>query len=233
MRYSEIVCNTYQATMEEDWMRTSDSDYFDIHEELYPYENVLSFFKVIEADFDVLKYCSGANAAARWIFQIYSREFIQQLAHTLNKAAATFDISSPILEVMGGDGKLSEFLKAQVSYEIICTDSRQGEYDIAYPKWVMRMSALDSVERFDPSVVIMSWEPFFSTVGNDIVDTGVPTVWIGDKDHCAVYSEVFSQPHIKMNSEYALGRKDSFKRRRFGTDIYLFNWPVLKEIGIM
>jgi hypothetical protein len=206
-------------------MRTDTSQYIDIHGELYDYEKVLSFFETIEDEFDVLKYCSGANAAGRWIFQVYSREFIQELADVINEALATLAHSKPILEVMGGDGRLSEFLKTRVSSEIICTDSRQGEYGIAYPKWVHQMSALESLERFDPSVVVMSWEPFFSTVGCDIVDSSVPTMWIGDREHCAVHSEIFKKPHIKMDSEFALGRKDAFSRREFKTDVYLFNWP--------
>ncbi|UCH04839.1 MAG: hypothetical protein JSW05_01390 [Candidatus Thorarchaeota archaeon] len=211
--------------MPTDWMCTSTSQYIDIHGELHDYEKVLSFFETIEDEFDVLKYCSGANAAGRWIFQVYSREFIRELADIVNEALRTLGNSKPVLEVMGGDGRLSEFLKTQVSSEIICTDSRQGEYDIAYPKWVLKMNALESVEEFGPSVVIMSWEPFFSTVGGEIVDSCVPTVWIGDRNHCAVHSEMFDKPHIKMNSEFALGRKDSFGSREFNTDIYLFNWP--------
>jgi len=210
-------------------MCTATSQYIDIHGELYEYEKVLSFFETVEDEFDVLKYCSGANAAGRWIFQVYSTEFIRELADVINEALATLGDSRPVLEVMGGDGRLSELLKAHVSSEIICTDSRQGEYDIAYPKWVLQMSALESVEGFDPSVVVMSWEPFFSTVGGDIVDSGVPTLWIGDRDHCAVHSEMFNRPHIKMNSEFALGRKDSFSRREFKTDIYLFNWPDMTD----
>ncbi|MFX1264185.1 MAG: hypothetical protein ACFFH0_02310 [Promethearchaeota archaeon] len=185
----------------------------------------MSFFETVEEEFDVMKYCSGANATGRWIFQIYSREFIQQLADAINEALTTLGNSKPLLEIMGGDGKLSEFLEAKVSSEIICTDSRQGGYDIAYPKWVLQMSALDSLEQFDPSVVIMSWEPFYSTVGGEIAESGLPIVWIGDRNHCAVHSEMFNKPHIKMNSEFALGRKDSFSRREFNTDIYLFNWP--------
>jgi len=206
-------------------MRAKTSQYIDIHGELYPYDKVLSFFETVESEFDVLRYCSGANAAARWIFQVYNREFIQELADLINEALAILGDSKPVLEVMGGDGRLSEFLKAQVGSEIICTDSRQGGYDIAYPKWVLQLSALESVERFHPSLVIISWEPFFSTAGQNIVDMGVPTVWIGDREHCAVHSEMFSSPHIRMNSEFALGRKDSFISGEFKTDIYLFNWP--------
>ncbi|MFX0044949.1 MAG: hypothetical protein ACFE8Z_03810 [Candidatus Hermodarchaeota archaeon] len=211
--------------MPTDWIHTDTSQYIDIHGELYEYEKVLSFFETVEEEFDVMKYCSGANATGRWIFQIYSREFIQQLADAINEALTTLGNSKPLLEIMGGDGKLSEFLEAKVSSEIICTDSRQGGYDIAYPKWVLQMSALDSLEQFDPSVVIMSWEPFYSTVGGEIAESGLPIVWIGDRNHCAVHSEMFNKPHIKMNSEFALGRKDSFSRREFNTDIYLFNWP--------
>jgi len=55
-------------------MRAKTSQYIDIHGELYPYDKVLSFFETVESEFDVLRYCSGANAAARWIFQVYNRE---------------------------------------------------------------------------------------------------------------------------------------------------------------
>ncbi|MFW9799338.1 MAG: hypothetical protein ACFFD9_02800 [Candidatus Thorarchaeota archaeon] len=206
------------------WARASSGDYIDIHAELHPYSRVLSFFERLEQEFDVLKYCGGANAGGRRIFQIFSIEFIQQVAAHINRALVSSSDIRPVLEVMSGDGRLTEFLKPNVNRRMVATDARLGEYEIEYPKWVEKFDALDSVQRLNPSVVLLSWEPFFSTVGAEIVDTGTPTVWIGDRRNCAVHSDIFDRNFIKTENPYALGRKDSFATRQFETDVYLFNW---------
>ncbi len=207
-----------------DWARVHSGEYIDIHAELHPYQRVLSFFERIEQEFDVLKYCSGANAGGRWIFQIFSIEFVQQAATHINRAQAISSDMRPVLEVMSGDGKLTEFLKPYLNLSIVATDARLGEYEIEYPKWVEKADAMDSVRRLNPSVVLLCWEPFFSTVGAEIVDTGTPTIWIGDRRNCAVHSDMFERDFIKTENPYALGRKDSFAARQFETDVYLFNW---------
>lgn len=211
--------------MGDSWTRSSSSEYIDIHEELHPYQRVLEFFEEVESEYEVLKYCSGANERGRWIFQIYSIEFINEVADLLNRFQTAGNPHGVILEVMSGDGKLTEFLRPLVSTEIIATDARIGNYDIAYPKWVENQDAIEALSTYNPDVVVIGWEPFYSLVGLEIVETGTPTVWIGDRRHSAVHSGLFDNEFTRANSKYALGRRDSFAARQFETDVYLFNWP--------
>ena len=210
--------------MGDSWTRTSSSEYIDIHRELFPYKRVLDFFEQVESESDVLKYCNGANEKGRWIFQIYSIEFVNELANLLNDMHKNQNPLGPILEVMSGDGKLSEFLRPLVKTEIISIDARTGNYGIAYPKWVENIEAIDALATYKPDVVVLGWEPFYSSVGLEIVETGTPTMWIGDRRHSAVHSGLFDKNYTKVNSRFALGRHDSFAARQFGTDVYLFNW---------
>ncbi|MFW9912643.1 MAG: hypothetical protein ACFFEU_09230 [Candidatus Thorarchaeota archaeon] len=210
--------------MGNDWTRSSSTEYIDVHEKLLPYQLVLEFFYEVESENDVLKYCSGANEKGRLIFQIYSMEFINELADLLNGLQSTHNPHGTVLEVMSGDGKLTEFLKPLIKSEIIATDARIGSYGIAYPKWVENLDAMEAVSTYRPDVVMMAWEPFYSSIGLEIAENGSPMIWIGDRRHSAVHSGLFEKDHIKMNSKYALGRHDSFATRNYETDVYLFNW---------
>lgn len=206
------------------WTRAESSEYIDIHEELLPFELILEFFEQVESEDDVLRYCNGANEGGRWIFQIYSIEFMDQVADLLNEFYIGRNQAGTVLEVMSGDGKLSEFLRPRIRSEIISTDGRIGNYGIAYPKWVENLDAFEALREYEPDIVILSWEPFYSSVGLEIVETGVPTIWIGDRRHSAVHSDLFERSHVRVRSRYALGRHDSFSNHQFETDIYLFNW---------
>ncbi|MFW9844207.1 MAG: hypothetical protein ACFFEV_06515, partial [Candidatus Thorarchaeota archaeon] len=64
----------------------SDDEYQDIHSSLLPYSEAFDFFIELERNGDVKSYCNGSNIAGRWIFQIFNKEFIEQLASVLNKA---------------------------------------------------------------------------------------------------------------------------------------------------
>ena len=207
------------------WTRSSSSEYIDVHERLLPYQRVLDFFEAIESEYEVLKYCSGNNEKGRWIFQIYSIEFINDLVDLLNDFQSTRNPHGIVLEVMSGDGKLTEFLTPLVKSKMIASDARIGSYGIAYPKWVEILDAIDAVSTYQPDVVVMVWEPFYSSIGLEIADSGSPMIWIGDRRHSAVHSGLFEKDHIRVNSKYALGRHDSFSTRNFETDVYLFNWP--------
>jgi hypothetical protein len=207
------------------WTRVSSSEYIDIHKELFQYQRVLEFFEEVESDFDLMKYCSGANESGRWIFQIYSMEFLNEIAVLINGIESVQKSHGIVLEAMSGDGKLAEFLRPLINREIIATDARVGDYGIAYPKWVKNMDAIEALATYKPEVVVLSWEPFYSSIGLEIVETGTPTVWIGDRRHSAVHSGLFDRDHVRVNSRYALGRRDSIASRKFETDVYLFNWP--------
>ncbi|MGY5874089.1 MAG: hypothetical protein RTV72_17705, partial [Candidatus Thorarchaeota archaeon] len=86
-------------------------EYIDIHSKLLPYAIVHLFFRGLEQKGEVKSYCNGANAAGRWIFQIFTREFVEELAQVLNRALGRRKKKPPVLEVMSGDGRLIEFLQ--------------------------------------------------------------------------------------------------------------------------
>ena len=79
------------------WMQDMNGDFVDIHDTLRCFSDVREFFQVVEANMGILDYCNGRNASARWIFQIYSMEFIESLVKILEN-------EETILEVMAGDG---------------------------------------------------------------------------------------------------------------------------------
>lgn len=197
-------------------------EYIDVHENLLPYADVVTFFEELERNDDVRSYCNGSNIAGRWLFQIYNREFIEELASIVTGSLAMAESSSIVLEVMGGDGKLTEFLQQYVQTRVIATDAKDGRYDIAYPKWVESLDAIESVKRYRPSFILMSWEPYLSMAGLDVVAMGIPTAWIGNPKMCG-HSDLFATPHVPLKSRYALSRHDSFLRRDFKSDVFLFN----------
>ena len=200
-----------------------DDDFTDVHEKLLPYAETLSFFERLETNGDVKSYCNGSNPSGRWIFQIYNREFIEQLASIINNAITTTNNGGPVLEVMSGDGRLTEFLRPLIRREAVATDAKDGRYNIAYPKWVETLDAIKSVVKYQPSFIILCWEPYLSTSGIDMAKGEVPMAWIGNPAMCG-HTEIFDFPHIAVKSKYALSRHDSFKDRIFKTDIFLFNY---------
>jgi len=200
-----------------------DDDLTDVHEKLLPYAEALSFFERLERNGDVKSYCNGSNAAGRWIFQIYNREFIEQLASIINNALAMTNKDGPVLEVMSGDGRLTEFLRPIIHKETVATDAKDGRYNIAYPKWVETLDAVNSVVKYQPSFIILCWEPYLSMSGIELAQRGIPMAWIGNPVMCG-HQEIFDFPHISVKSKYALSRHDSFLSRNFKTDIFLFNY---------
>ena len=197
-------------------------EYTDIHSELHPYAEVLRFFQDLEQNGDVKSYCKGSNIAGRWIFQIFNKEFVEELARVINTAVSSKAKRKPVLEVMSGDGRLTEFLKPLIKRRCIATDSKDGRYNIGYPKWVKTLDAMEAVVKYSPSFIIICWEPYLSMAGIDIVKTGIPTAWIGNPNKCG-HTDIFEQPHIPMQSNYALSRHDYFLAEDFKTDIFFFN----------
>ena len=197
-------------------------EYMDVHKTLLPYAVVSLFFRGLEKRGDVKSYCEGANAAGRWFFQIFNREFIDELAQVLNRALGRRRKNPPVLEVMSGDGRLTDFLQPLIKRRCIATDSKDGRYNIAYPKWVETLDAIDAIEKYSPSFVIMCWEPYLSMIGIEIVDLGIPTAWIGNPEKCG-HTDIFDRPHIPLQSKHALSRHDFFKEKEFKTDIFFFN----------
>ncbi|MFX1485445.1 MAG: hypothetical protein ACFFCP_19905, partial [Promethearchaeota archaeon] len=144
------------------------------------------------------------------------------LAQVLNRALGLRRKKPPVLEVMSGDGRLTEFLRPLIKRECIATDSKDGRYNIEYPKWVEKIDAMKAVAKYSPSFIIMCWEPYLSTKGIEIVKLGIPVAWIGNPQLCG-HTDIFSHPHIPLESKYALSRHDFFSEKEFKTDIFFFN----------
>ncbi|MFW9910079.1 MAG: hypothetical protein ACFFEF_16100 [Candidatus Thorarchaeota archaeon] len=212
-----------------DWMIDANDAFIDIHHELRPYAEVVSFFRRVEEEFNVTEYCNGANSGGRWVYQIYSKEFITDISAILNRITKLSSSPGPILEVMSGDGKLAEFLHSGIDIDIIATDSKESRDNIAFPKWVVKVDAISAIERYSPSVVLMSWEPFYSDTSSIIVERGIPLLWIGDPSRSAVGSSLETKPHSIIHSDYLLGRNDSFAKKEYRTVIRLFNLAKWKE----
>ena len=192
-------------------------EYIDIHSKLLSYAVVRLFFLGLERKGDVKSYCNGSNVAGRWVFQIFNREFIEELAGILNRALGKRKKKPPVVEVMSGDGRLIEFIRPLIKRQCIATDSKDGRYNIGYPKWVETLDA-----KYSPPFVIMCWEPYLSMTGIDIVKSGTPLAWIGNPVKCG-HTDIFDHPHIPLQSKYALSRHDFFLEQEFKTDIFFFN----------
>jgi hypothetical protein len=204
------------------WMRDSTGEFIDIHQRLFSYEETLSFFKTVERESDVHKYCTGNNAGGRWVFQVFNKGFVTELAEVIRTILRAIASREPVVEVMAGDGRLTEFLRPLLNREIVSTDTRDGRYDIAYPKWVQRMDALEAVSHYKPSCVVICWEPYLSMAGINVVKTKTPTVWIGNPERCG-HRDLFKTKSIRRGSRYALCCQDSFADHVFRSDIFLFN----------
>ena len=194
----------------------------DIHANLVSYEVAHSFFEQLERNGNVKSYCNGSNAAGRWVFQIFNKEFVEELAGVLNRALGRRKKNPPVLEVMSGDGRLTEFLQPLIKRRMIATDSKDGRYNIGYPKWVEPLDAMDAIAKYSPSFVIMCWEPYLSMTGIEIVKTGIPVAWIGNPNMCG-HTDIFGYYNIPLESNFALSRHDLFMAKEFKTDVFFFN----------
>jgi hypothetical protein len=206
----------------DDWTRASNGEFVDVHRELFPYSRAHELLETVEKEFNVKEYCSGSNAAGRWIFQIFNEEFVRELAHTTNTILKETNNEGPILEVMSGDGRLSDFLAQWIERKIITTDAKSNRYNIAYPKYIERIDALEAVDQHSPALVIVCWEPQWSMTAINIVESRVPVVWIGNPEKCG-HPDIFDIPHLRRHTRYALSRHDRFAAKEFRTDIFLFN----------
>jgi len=204
-------------------MITSQGVFIDIHSELFPYTQVVKFFTRVEKEFDRKKYCNGANLGGRWIYQIYSKEFIRDLAELIQEMLVSCKGQGPILEVMAGDGLLSKYIEPFISKQLIATDAKTSRDMIQFPKSVEKIDALEAIQKYNPILIIMSWEPYFSDISQNVVNTGIPTIWIGDPNACAVSSSIHEVECENHSSPYLLGRNDDFTESEFRTVVKLFN----------
>ncbi len=194
----------------------------DVHLQIGDYQSVLGHFLALESAGKVKEYCNGSNDGGRWIFQILNSEFVTDLVQAINAVLESSGRNGPVLEVMAGDGRLSEALSEKLSRPVMATDAKDGRYGIAYPKWVERLDALESVSKYDPALIVVSWEPYLSTIGLDLVATGKPLVWIGNPKMCG-HPDIMEMKHVTLKTPYALSRHDSFSERIFRSEVFLFN----------
>jgi hypothetical protein len=197
-------------------------DEYDIHSHLYDFETVLNHFMLLESEGRVKEYCNGHNDGGRWIFQILNTEFVDSLARLINAEVKHNRRTGPVLEVMAGDGRLTEFLRPRVNREVVATDAKDGRYNIAYPKWVEQLDAMQSIHRFTPSFVVVSWEPYLSMAGLELVETRLPIAWIGNPEMCG-HPDLQEKSPKRLEIPYALSRHDSFLEGVFRSQVLLFN----------
>ena len=209
-----------------DWMITERGIYIDIHETLRPYTEVLSFVRRLEQEFSIKQYCNGANEGGRWIYQFYSIDFIQNLSHIVNSLFEALTEPRMMLEVMAGDGLLSHYLEPEISLPLISIDNKSSRDDIEFPKTMECIDALEAVRKYDPSLVLISWEPFYSDIAEQIIETEVPVIWIGDPSSCAVSSRIHEIEYRLEPSKFLLGRHDSVLRQEFRTEMRIYNHPL-------
>ncbi|MFW9979695.1 MAG: hypothetical protein ACFFEJ_16550 [Candidatus Thorarchaeota archaeon] len=207
------------------WMTTVDGIFIDIHSELRSFNDVLRFFRRVEQDFDRKEYCNGRNAGGRWIYQIYSKEFITDLTTLIHSIQSGNGNDGPILEVMAGDGRLTHFLQPLLSQRIIPTDAKTSRDGIEFPKGMEKVEALEAIRKHNPSLILMSWEPFYSDTSQSIIEKDVPFVWIGDPNSCAASSNIHQMEYDIHDSPFLLGRHDDFTRGEFRTAVRIFNRP--------
>ena len=197
-------------------------DTLDIHSTLRDYRTVLDHLIALEEEGFTKEYFNGHNNGGRWIFQILTTEFVDELASLINAELNQTRRTGPVLEVMAGDGRLCEFLRPKVMRNIMATDAKDGRYNIAYPKWVERLDAMESVRKYDPSFVIVSWEPYLSMTGLELVETGLPLAWIGNPEMCG-HPDLHQKNPVRMETPYSLSRHDSFLKGLFKSQVLLFN----------
>jgi len=116
-------------------------------------------------------------------------------------------------------------LKPFVDRTIITTDAKTGRDNIEHPKWVEEIDAVEAHSKYQPSMVIMVWEPFYSTTSVVLVERGTPILWIGNQDSCAVGSGISELPSVQIDSEYLLCRHDNFTDRKHLSRFRAFLFP--------
>jgi len=196
----------------------------DIHEKLMSYSELYDWFCTAERenDYGVFSYFNGINDN-RTIFQLYHDSFIDKIAEQIKDIKPTTTI-----EIMAGDGKLSEFLNERHNLNIIPTDNKSWEA-IKYPESVIELDALDAINKYEPDLIIVCWEPYESTLCADIVKMNIPMIWIGEgQGGCCGDERLFKRDNVyALDYKCCLCRTDSVKYNSYHSNIYLFNWPKL------
>ena len=208
-------------------------DFIDIHETLMSYADVDEYFQKIEKEYSSgwFMYCRGHNINNRVIYQVFSEEFIDEIAEIINRKISETGEGDLVLEVMAGDGKLSEFLRPKINGTLITTDDMKWE-SVKYPDFIEELSAKDAIKKYNPDIIIMCWEPYGSRLGVKLAKEGHKLLWIGEGAGgcCGGFDYQYEDDPsgTYYGSEYALARTDymwhdEYSRGRH-TDIILFNF---------
>lgn len=219
--------------MKRNWLDKQDKNSFlDVHETLMSYAEVSEFFKQVEKTYSSgwTMYCRGHNINNRRIYQVFSEEFIDEIAEIINRKLSETGEGNLVLEVMAGDGKLSEFLRPRIKGVLITTDSMEWE-TIKYPDFIEELSAEDAINKYNPDIIIMCWEPYGSRLGVNLAKEGRALIWIGEGSGgcCGGFDyEYENDPSgVHCGSKYTLARTDytwGELERNYHTDIILFNF---------
>ena len=176
-------------------------------------------------------YCSGHNKNNRPIFQVFSEEFINDIAGIVNRKLLETEGKS-VLEIMAGDGKLSEFLKPKINGTLIATDNMVWT-SIIYPDFIEKLGAKEAIKKYNPDIIIMCWEPYMSNLGVNLVKEGHTLLWIGEGSGgcCGNFEydegeDIGALGGIYFGSNFTLARTDYVDDYGLGrhTDIILFNF---------
>lgn len=218
------------------WLDKHDKNTFlDIHENLMKYADIFEFFRKVEKEYSSGwgMYCSGHNKNNRPIFQVFSEEFINDIAGIVNRKLLETG-GSLVLEVMAGDGKLSEFLKPKINGTLITTDNMVWG-SIIYPDFIEDLNARGAIKKYNPDIIIMCWEPYMSGLGVELAKGGHTLLWIGEGSGgcCGNFEygedeDIGSLGGVYYGSKFALARTDYVLSGEIDhgrhTDIILFNF---------
>jgi hypothetical protein len=204
----------------------------DIHENLMKYADIFEFFRKMEKEYSSgwFMYCRGHNKNNRPIFQVLSEEFVNDIASIVNRKLSETG-GNLVLEVMAGDGKLSEFLRPKINGTLITTDSMIWE-SIIRPDFVEPLGAKKAIEKYNPDIIIMCWEPYGSRIGVELAKKGHSLIWIGEGSGgcCGGFDYEYEDDPagIYYGSKFALARTDYVWSGEYDfgrhTDIILFNF---------
>lgn len=224
---------TGENNMRYNWLDKQDkNNIIDIHENLMKYADVFEFFRKIGKEYisGWRMYCCGHNKNNRSIFQVFSEEFINDIASIVNRKLSETG-GELVLEVMAGDGKLSEFLRPRINGTLITTDSMRWE-SVKYPDFIEELNAEDAINKYNPDIIIMCWEPYMSRLGVKLAKEGRKLLWIGEGSGgcCGGFDYEYEDDPVGIyyGSKFALAMTDYVWSGEIDlgrhTDIILFNF---------
>jgi hypothetical protein len=136
------------------------------------------------------------------LYQIWTKEFVTGLAKAIKRLEL-----SPVIEICAGNGKLSYHLRRH-GVDIIATDDYSMDYST--PAFVERLSHKEALKRYNPAIVVASWIPMNSDIGEECLR--YPSVRkllaIGDGG-CSSYEKICplaDHEYLDQLDKYTIGR---------------------------